>query len=79
MALMSAMNRRPDLSLIQEVSLATGIAEPFVEKDWFVTQAIGAIFGIRIDGFEVVFSGGTALSKAHGLLKRFSEDVDFRY
>lgn len=75
---MSAMNRRPDLSLIQEVSLATGIAEPFVEKDWFVTHAIGAISGIRIDGFEVVFSGGTALSKAHGLLKRFSEDVDFR-
>lgn len=75
---MSAMNRRPDLSLIQEVSLATGIAEPFVEKDWFVTQTIGAIAGIRIDGFEVVFSGGTALSKAHGLLKRFSEDVDFR-
>lgn len=75
---MSAMNRLPDLSLIQEVSLATGIAEPFVEKDWFVTQTIGAIAGIRIDGFEVVFSGGTALSKAHGLLKRFSEDVDFR-
>jgi len=26
----------------------------------------------------VVFSGGTALSKAHNLLYRFSEDVDFR-
>lgn len=75
---MSAMNARPDKSIIQEVSLATGIAEPFVEKDWFVTQAIGAVSGIKVDGFEVVFSGGTALSKAHGLLKRFSEDVDFR-
>jgi hypothetical protein len=72
------MNERPDLSIIQEVSQETGIAEPFVEKDWFVTQAVNAVSGINIDGFEVVFSGGTALSKAHGLLKRFSEDVDFR-
>lgn len=78
MALMSAMNARPDKSIIQEISLETGIAESFVEKDWFVTQVIGAIAGIRHEGFEVVFSGGTALSKAHGLLQRFSEDVDFR-
>src|SRR5262249_18961110 len=27
---------------------------------------------------EVIFTGGTALSKAHNLLQRFSEDVDFR-
>jgi Nucleotidyl transferase AbiEii toxin, Type IV TA system len=53
-------------------------AEALVEKDWFVTQAIAAIAMIDYQGFEVVFSGGTALAKAHHLLQRFSEDVDFR-
>jgi hypothetical protein len=52
--------------------------ESFVEKDWLVTQVIRTIKRIDQKGFEVVFSGGTALSKAHGLLFRFSEDVDFR-
>jgi len=28
--------------------------------------------------FEIIFSGGTALSKAHGIIQRFSEDLDFR-
>lgn len=75
---MSAMNPPPDPSLIQEVALATGMAESFVEKDWFVVQVIQTIGAIEHHGFAVVFSGGTALSKAHGLLQRFSEDVDFR-
>lgn len=33
---------------------------------------------LHIPDFTIVFSGGTALSKAHGIIKRFSEDVDFR-
>lgn len=78
MAPMSVMKQRPDQSVIQEVALATDIAESFVEKDWFVTQAIRAVAEIKHSGFDVVFSGGTALSKAHGLLQRFSEDIDFR-
>lgn len=28
--------------------------------------------------YSLVFSGGTSLSKAHGLIERFSEDIDFR-
>lgn len=72
------MNQSPDLSLIRDVALETGIAESFVEKDWFVVQVIRTIAAIEHQGFEVVFSGGMALSKAHELLQRFSEDVDFR-
>lgn len=29
-------------------------------------------------GAQVIFAGGTALSKAHRLIQRFSEDIDFR-
>lgn len=72
------MNQRPDKSLFEEVALAKGIAESFVEKDWFVTQVIFLLSQIQNKEFELVFTGGTALSKAHNLLKRFSEDVDFR-
>ena len=78
MELMSAMKPRPEQTLIEEVALARNMAEVFVEKDWFVTQAIAAISAIDYQGFEVVFSGGTALANAHDLLQRFSEDVDFR-
>lgn len=75
---MSVMNVRPDKDLLIEVAALKGMKESFVEKDWLVTQVIRTIRGINQDGFEVVFSGGTALSKAHNLLFRFSEDVDFR-
>lgn len=72
------MRKRPDQKLFEEVALAKGIAESFVEKDWFVTQIIAALAKVHVDGFNLVFTGGTALSKAHKLFKRFSEDVDFR-
>lgn len=72
------MNQRPSRELIEEVALAKGISESFVEKDWFVTQIISVIAGVQHPNFEVIFTGGTALSKAHKLLQRFSEDVDFR-
>ena len=72
------MNAAPSKELFEQVADRLGIDKSFVEKDWFVIQAIGLISGVNISGFEVVFTGGTALSKAHGLLERFSEDVDFR-
>lgn len=77
---MSVMNvPPPDKSVFEDVSLETGVAAPFVEKDWFVTQVISILSDIKSSGYEIVFSGGTALSKAHGLLQRFSEDIDFRF
>ncbi|MDE1152211.1 MAG: nucleotidyl transferase AbiEii/AbiGii toxin family protein [Micavibrio sp.] len=72
------MNAAPSKELFEQVADRLGIDKSFVEKDWFVTQAISLISGVNVSGFEVVFTGGTALSKAHGLLERFSEDVDFR-
>src|SRR5690242_693945 len=72
------MNVWPDKDLLIEVATLKGMKESFVEKDWLVTQVIRTIKAASREGFEVVFSGGTALSKAHNLLFRFSEDVDFR-
>ena len=72
------MNLRPERELFEEIAQVMGIDQSFVEKDWYVVQIIGIIAGIQHDDFEVIFAGGTSLSKAHKLLRRFSEDVDFR-
>lgn len=45
-----------------------------VEKDYWVTEALRIVADSHAEG--VVFKGGTSLSKAWGLIKRFSEDVD---
>lgn len=72
------MNTRPDKTRFEEVAELRQILPAFVEKDWFVTQVIGIISTVSVTGFHVIFTGGTALSRAHRLLERFSEDVDFR-
>src|ERR1700761_1578657 len=72
------MNAVPDKTVIEEVALELGIDPAFVEKDWFVVQVIREITTTNLLRAQVVFAGGTALSKAHRLLQRFSEDIDFR-
>ncbi len=52
-----------------------GMLDIYVEKDYWVTKALQVIFFNEI-GQEVVFKGGTALSKCYGLIERFSEDID---
>jgi predicted nucleotidyltransferase component of viral defense system len=47
----------------------------YVEKDYWVTYVLQTIFNHEI-GKQVVFKGGTALSKCHGIIERFSEDID---
>ncbi len=75
---MSIMSARPDKAVFEEIAIIKKIEEAaFAEKDWYVTQILGIISKVKYDGFEIVFSGGTCLSKAHKLLQRFSEDIDF--
>lgn len=47
----------------------------YVEKDYWVTYALFLIFNNEI-GKDVVFKGGTALSKCYNMVQRFSEDID---
>ena len=51
------------------------IPEIFIEKDYWVTFALYALFSNPI-GKEIVFKGGTSLLKCFNLLNRFSEDID---
>ena len=72
------MNAVPNKAVIEEVALELGINPAFVEKDWYVVQILKIIGSLDLLGAQAIFAGGTALAKAHGLLKRFSEDIDFR-
>jgi len=53
----------------------TGYPEFVFEKDWWVVQTLDIIF--KMDCAEqMLFKGGTSLSKAWQLISRFSEDID---
>jgi hypothetical protein len=72
------MNVVPNKDLIEDAALELGITPAFVEKDWYVVQMLAIIKDIDLLGATAIFSGGTALGKAHKLLQRLSEDIDFR-
>ena len=51
-----------------------GIANQLIEKDYYVTEALRTIAN-RWES-QVIFKGGTSLSKGWQLIDRFSEDID---
>lgn len=64
-------------ALAATVSDRTGIPAAHIEKDFWVTEVLrGVVAAAAAADVEVVFKGGTSLSKAFGLIERFSEDVD---
>ncbi len=73
------MNLHENKELFKDAIIATaqlkGVAEIYIEKDYWVTLALYSIFSKEI-GKSCVFKGGTALSKCNHLIDRFSEDID---
>jgi predicted nucleotidyltransferase component of viral defense system len=61
--------------ILRATSQHFGIKLEFVEKDYWITQVLNRLSG-SIFVNEVVFKGGTSLSKGYGLIDRFSEDID---
>lgn len=54
------------------------ITTALLEKDEHLTDALRAVFALEFECVELVFCGGTSLSKAHGLIERMSEDADLK-
>lgn len=70
----SSADRR-DLFLAAAARLGTAVQN--VEKDFWVCWTLDALFnGLPAGGPRLLFKGGTSLSKAFGLISRFSEDID---
>lgn len=57
---------------------ASGLLPHLLEKDIWVVWALRHLFSGPYSQ-HLVFKGGTSLSKAYGVIRRFSEDVDLTY
>jgi hypothetical protein len=70
-------NERDRQELFVSSARRVGITEQSVEKDFWVCWTLDALFhGRRENAPRLLFKGGTSLSKAFGLINRFSEDID---
>lgn len=69
------LTKEEQLTILASVAEAKGIVDNAVEKDFWVSMVLRAIFSLPY-ATAFVFKGGTSLSKGWGLIERFSEDVD---
>ena len=62
-------------TILANIAEDKGIDDNAVEKDFWVSMVLKAIFSLP-SSKGLVFKGGTSLSKGWNLIKRFSEDCD---
>ena len=62
--------------IISAVNSQTGIAQAIIEKDYYVTMILMLL---AQKNQNVVFKGGTSLSKCFHIINRFSEDIDITF
>ena len=64
------------LAMLQQTEIEhPGINQIAIEKDWWVTIALKALFQTDCRD-SLIFKGGTSLSKGFNIIERFSEDID---
>ena len=66
--------------LLDNVTDALGLpSSQVVEKDFRVVEVLSAVTAAALPpGVRLVFAGGTCLARAHGLVRRMSEDIDLK-
>lgn len=62
------------ISAAENHFLNSGLTTQLIEKDYYVTEALRVI-ALQYPN-QVIFKGGTSLSKGWKLINRFSEDID---
>lgn len=60
---------------LEQASVRSGMQTKAIEKDWWVTLCLKALFSSEYASY-CIFKGGTSLSKGWNLIRRFSEDID---
>ncbi|TSE27797.1 Nucleotidyl transferase AbiEii toxin, Type IV TA system [Tepidimonas thermarum] len=70
--------RERDLILDVRNEGLTSLPPAIIEKDLLITEVLRTVVAADSDDIQLVFCGGTCLSKAHGLIARMSEDIDFK-
>lgn len=72
---LSTAERLDALNAVADIS---GLPPHLLEKDIWVVWSLQHLFAGSY-AEHLVFKGGTSLSKAYGVIRRFSEDVDLTY
>ena len=64
------------LAMLQQTEIKhSKINQVAIEKDWWVTVTLKALFQMECHE-SLIFKGGTSLSKGFNIIERFSEDID---
>ncbi|RWB32221.1 MAG: nucleotidyl transferase AbiEii/AbiGii toxin family protein [Mesorhizobium sp.] len=67
-------------ALFGETGAGRGVANTIIEKDFWVCWTLKRLFDLPENAAaNLVFKGGTSLSKAFGIIRRFSEDIDLSF
>ncbi len=62
-------------TIIDQTRNRLGLPSQAVEKDLWVTCLLQILFSLELDA-NIIFKGGTSLSKIGNMIERFSEDID---
>lgn len=71
--------RRADddrLAFINEAAARRDVTPIIIEKDFWVCWTLRRLMSVPVLAENITFKGGTSLSKAYGIIERFSEDID---
>lgn len=63
-------------AFIEEAAARRDLTSIVIEKDFWVCWTIRRLVEAPDVGGHLTFKGGTSLSKAYGMIRRFSEDID---
>lgn len=69
------LSDKEKLEVFTATAQRKGLPDFAVEKDWWVVQTLNIIFKMEM-AEQLLFKGGTSLSKAWKVINRFSEDID---
>ena len=69
------LSQAEQIAILREQRLKTHLPQSAIEKDWWVTAVLKALSKTSIAN-QLIFKGGTSLSKGWGVIERFSEDID---
>lgn len=70
------LSNRQRQELFGQTGANRGFHPAIAEKDFWVCWVLMKLFSSDVLAQQLVFKGGTSLSKAHHLIHRFSEDID---
>ena len=73
--ILTDLSKNECLEIYQEAHNTLGFSQVVIEKDWWVTAVLRALFSLPY-AENLSFKGGTSLSKCYNLIERFSEDID---